>query len=57
MSGVKGMKKKLISKLCVKCGKVLPLQDFYSNKDWMDQTYHDAWCKECVGKFCVDKET
>ena len=43
-------------KLCVKCGKVLPLNDFYLNKDWAAQSYRDAWCKGCTSSFCTTKE-
>lgn len=45
------------SKLCVRCNRVLPLGEFYPNKSWKAQRYHDAWCKECVGQFCKDVET
>lgn len=46
---------KVMKKLCVKCGKVLPLTDFYQNKDWAEQSYKDAWCKNCVSTFCTTK--
>lgn len=52
----KSRKQKIISKLCVKCGKVLPLNQFYANKDWAAQSYHDIWCKECAAKCCVSKD-
>ena len=54
-----GIKKsrKIQSKQCVKCGKILPLTAFYSNSDWGAQSFHDAWCQECATKHCVDKET
>lgn len=45
------------SKLCVRCNRILPLLDFYSNKSWTAQKYHDAWCKECASKYCKDQET
>ena len=45
------------SKYCLRCNRVLPLNQFYPNKMWGDQRYHDAWCKDCVGKYCVDKES
>ncbi len=47
---------KISKKVCVKCGKVLPLNDFYLNKDWASQSYRDAWCKPCVTGFCTTKE-
>lgn len=47
---------KMHMKLCVKCGKVLPLNDFYQHKDWVAQSYHDAWCKNCVSSFCTTKD-
>lgn len=45
------------SKLCVRCNKILPLLDFYANKSWSAQKYHDAWCKECAAQYCRDMET
>ncbi len=48
--------RKIVSKLCVKCGKVLPLDRFYGHKEWASQCFRDAWCKECAGKHCVNKE-
>lgn len=45
------------SKLCVRCNRVLPLGDFYPNKAWAAQRYHDVWCKECVSRYCKDQET
>lgn len=45
------------SKLCMKCNRVLPLGDFYPNREWMAQNYRDAWCKDCVAKFCEDEES
>ena len=50
-------KEKVPSKLCVRCGKVLPLTDFYPNKLWKAQRGRDAWCRECAAKYCKDKET
>ena len=44
-------------KLCVKCGKKLPLKDFYSNKDWVDQESKDCWCRECVNACSTKEET
>lgn len=37
-------------KVCAKCGKTKPLQDFYANKEWEEQYGRDAWCKECATK-------
>lgn len=45
------------SKMCVKCNRVLPLGNFYPNTKWTSQWYKDAWCKECVDKLCIDKES
>ena len=36
------------TKMCVCCEKVKPLTEFYPNRDWTDQAFHDAWCKDCV---------
>ena len=49
--------KVIASKLCVYCSKVKPLNDFYGNKGWAAQSFHDAWCKECAVKYCTDKDT
>jgi len=45
------------SKLCVRCNRVLPLGDFYPNKAWAAQRYHDVWCKECAAQYCKDQDT
>lgn len=49
--------RKVPSKLCLRCNRILPLTSFYAHKDWREQTYRDAWCKECAAKYCKDKET
>ena len=51
---VKG--RKITYKMCVKCGKVLPLDRFYLHKDWAAQSYHDAWCKDCAAKCSTNRE-
>lgn len=56
MAGPRVKGRKVASKMCVKCGKILPLDQFYLNKGWVAQSYRDAWCKECAGKCCVSKE-
>lgn len=43
-------KSAIIGKYCIKCGKVLPLENFAPNKDWTSQQYHDVWCLECAKK-------
>lgn len=48
--------RRVASKLCVRCGAVLPVNDFYANKGWATQSFRDAWCKDCVTSFCKDKE-
>lgn len=50
------MANKVSSKLCLRCNRVLPLSQFYPNKGWANHIYHDAWCKECVARFCANKE-
>lgn len=45
------------SKKCVRCGRVLSLEEFYPNKSWKAQKFRDAWCKDCALQFCKDKET
>lgn len=43
------------TKLCLKCGRVRPISDFYANRDWEDQLGKDIWCKECVNR-CTTKD-
>ena len=50
-------KKKVASKLCVKCNRILPLEKFSANRLWASQQYRDAWCTECTREFVKDKET
>lgn len=50
-------KKKIASKLCIRCNRILPLEKFSTNKLWASQQYRDAWCTECTREFCVDEET
>lgn len=50
-------KQKTASKLCVRCNRLLPLGDFYPNREWRAQMYRDAWCKDCVVDYCDDAET
>lgn len=45
------------SKLCVRCGKVRALNEFYANRGWESQSFHDAWCRECAMKQCTDRES
>ena len=56
MPPTKGVRK-APSKLCLRCNRILPLTNFYVHKDWREQVYRDAWCKECAGKYCKDKES
>ena len=50
-------KKKVPSKLCIKCNRILPLEKFSANKLWASQQYRDAWCTECVSNYVKDEET
>ena len=50
-------KKKVASKLCIKCNRILPLEKFSANKLWASQQYRDAWCTECVSNYVKDEET
>lgn len=43
------------TKLCLRCGRVKPLSDYYVNRDWAEQLGKDIWCKECVGR-CLTKD-
>lgn len=43
------------TKLCLKCGKVKPVTDYYANRDWDEQLGKDIWCKECVNR-CANKD-
>lgn len=51
------VKKKIASKLCVKCNTIKPLESFAANRLWASQQYRDAWCMECAKKHCVNEET
>ena len=50
-------KKKIASKLCIRCNRIMPLEKFSANKLWASQQYRDAWCTECAKKYCVDEDT
>lgn len=52
----KGQAKDAI-KLCLRCMTTPLLTEFYKNRGWAAQAYHDAWCKSCAKKFSVTKET
>ena len=43
------------TRMCLKCGKVKDLTDFFLHKDWLDQLGRDVWCKECVQR-CSTKD-
>ena len=43
------------TKLCLHCGRVKPLTDYYSNRDWEEQLGKDIWCKDCVNR-CTTKD-
>lgn len=43
------------NKLCLHCGRVRDLNDFYVNRDWTEQLGKDIWCKECVNR-CTTKD-
>lgn len=51
-SATKSVKK---TKLCLHCGRVKPLTDYYVNKDWDEQLGKDVWCKDCVNR-CTTKD-
>lgn len=46
----------VITKICMRCNRVLPLIEFYTNKGWKQQMYRDSWCRDCVKEYCTDKE-
>ena len=48
---------KIARKLCIKCGQVLALNEFYHNRDWAEQSFRDAWCKNCVNDFCTTRNS
>lgn len=56
-TGLNNKSKRVASKLCIRCNRVLPLAKFYPNKSWLSQSYHDVWCKDCAAKYCYDEET
>ena len=44
-----------VTKICSKCKQKRPINDFYSNRDWIDQLGKDVWCKSCTIK-CATKD-
>lgn len=48
-------KKKTNTKLCLHCGRVKELSEYYVNKDWVEQLGKDTWCKDCVNR-CSTKD-
>ena len=50
-------KRKVASKLCIRCNRIMPLEKFSVNKQWASQQYRDAWCTECAKKYCVDEDS
>ena len=47
--------KKTQTKLCLHCGRVKALSDYYQNRDWDEQLGKDVWCKDCVNR-CTTKD-
>lgn len=43
------------TKLCLNCGRVKEMKDYYTNRDWDEQLGKDIWCKECVNR-CTTKD-
>ena len=46
----------VITKICMRCNRVLPLIEYYPNKGWKQQMYRDSWCRDCAKEYCTDKE-
>lgn len=51
----KPAKKTIQTKLCLHCGRVKQLSDYYQNRDWTEQLGKDVWCKDCVNR-CTTKD-
>lgn len=51
----KPAKRAASTKLCLHCGRVKQLSDYYQNKDWAEQLGKDVWCKDCVNR-CTTKD-
>lgn len=51
------MAKAVNSKICLKCGRVLPLSSYYLNKSWKEQLYHDGYCRQCYANYCINEDT
>lgn len=45
--------KKTTERTCLRCGKMLPIENFRVNRDWTDRGGHDVWCKECFGRIAT----
>lgn len=43
------------TKLCLHCGKVKEITDYYPNRDWSEQLGKDIWCKGCVNR-CTTRD-
>lgn len=44
------------TKLCIRCDRVLPLNKFSKNRLWVDQAYHDCWCRDCAKRLCKTQD-
>lgn len=56
-AGTKKKNEEVASKICLRCKETKKLSDFYQNRDWNAQAGHDAWCKECVTSYSVNRDT
>lgn len=45
------------TKTCVKCNTKQPLINYYKHTNYKDAQGYDVWCKDCVKKYVVDKES
>ena len=44
-------------KMCLKCREVKPVQEFYPNSGWGEQSYADLICRECAKAEVTDKDS
>jgi len=44
------------TRLCLHCNQVKPLAKFYANRNWVENSNKDKWCKECLAKIQTKDE-
>lgn len=42
-------------KMCLRCRKVKPFEEFFKNRAWEEEHGVDIYCRECAREMCTDK--